>query len=44
MAPLIELQIGAWKIQVMHICIVTCWIGQPNHNHFEGEIASYKDA
>jgi hypothetical protein len=28
MAPLIELQIEAWKIQAMHICIVICWTWQ----------------
>jgi hypothetical protein len=28
MAPLIELQIGAWKIQAMHICIVIFWTWQ----------------
>jgi hypothetical protein len=27
MALLIELQIGAWKIQAMHIYIVIYWIG-----------------
>jgi hypothetical protein len=25
MAPLIKLQIGSWKIQAMHICIVIFW-------------------
>jgi hypothetical protein len=32
MAPLIELQIEAWKIKPMHICIVICCF---NHNAFE---------
>jgi hypothetical protein len=27
MTPLIKLQIGIWKIQAMHICIMICWIG-----------------
>jgi hypothetical protein len=26
--PLIKFQIIAWKIQVMHICIVICWTWQ----------------
>jgi hypothetical protein len=28
MTPLIELQIGAWKIHAIHICIMICSIGQ----------------
>jgi hypothetical protein len=44
MAPLIKLQIRAWKIQVMHICIVICKTGQLWPQWPWGEIASYKYA